>query len=84
MTNDPGGIIGFLMEHNPELYIVLWSMDKACDGMLFGDPNHTISWHVAMMAKAGNPFGILCCDALNALSPNHCAWALGGNPIGGP
>lgn len=68
------------MVNRPQLYLALWAMDKAADGALFDDPNHTISWHVAMMAKVGNPFGIICCDALDVLSPNHCAWALSVTP----
>jgi len=77
--NDPGGILGWLYDNHKSAYAVLWLMDKAVDGLLFHDPNHTISYHVALMAREGNPFGAACCALLNLLSPNHCAWALENN-----
>lgn len=67
-----GGILGWLEQNHPNMYMELWLLDKAADGVLFLDPNHTLSWNIAMAAKAGNPIAKLICDALNGLSPNHC------------
>jgi hypothetical protein len=74
--NDPHGAIGYLKDNHFSLYEILLLMDKAASGLLFDDPTHTISYHIAMMASVGNPFGLVLCEALNALSPNHCQTAL--------
>jgi len=71
-----GGILGYIEEHDPNLYIELWLIDRASDGILFGDPNHTISWHIATLAKAGNPVAQALCKAFDLLSPDHCQHAL--------
>ena len=67
-----GGILGYIEDHDPNLYLELWLLDRAGSGILFGDPTHTISWNVATRAKAGDPVAKAVCDALNLLSPNHC------------
>lgn len=67
-----GGILGYIEEHNPDLYVELWLLDRATSGLLFRDPNHTLSWNIATRARAGDPLAIELCKALNALSPAHC------------
>lgn len=73
-----GGILGYIEDHNPNLYLELWLLDRAGSGILFLDPNHTISWNLATRAKAGDPIAKAFCEALNALSPDHCARVLAG------
>jgi hypothetical protein len=68
-----GGLLGYIEDHDPNLYVELWLLDCAGSGILFQDPNHTISWHVATLAAAGNPIAKAFCAAFNLLSPNHCA-----------
>ena len=58
------------------LYAFLYIMDKAGSGVIFGDASHTISYNIAIRAKAGNELCIELCQVLNILSPDHCAWAL--------
>lgn len=60
----------------PELYNLLYELDKAGSGVFFGDPDHTISYNIAIRARDGDPLAIAACQALNLLSPDHCAWAL--------
>jgi hypothetical protein len=71
-----GGLLGWIEDRFPNVYTELWLIDRACSGILFGDPNHTLSWNIATEAAAGNPIAVAICDALNALSPNHCANSL--------
>lgn len=71
-----GGALGWIEDNHPDLYIELWLIDRATSGLLFMDPNHTISWNVATRAQAGDPIAKAICQALNALSPNHCAEVL--------
>ena len=73
-------VISWLQDY-PALYGLLYALDKEGSGFLFGDPNHTISWNIAMRAKAGDPLAIAACEALNTLSPDHCAWALQNEPL---
>lgn len=68
-------IISWLQEY-PEVYAFLYEADKAGSGIFFGDPNHTISYNIAIRAKAGDAWAIAACQVLNLLSPDHCAWAL--------
>lgn len=68
-------VISWLQEF-PALYNLLYEVDKAGSGILFGDPNHTISYNVAIRARDGDPLAKAVCEALNLLSPDHCAWAL--------
>ena len=70
-----GSVISWLQDY-PELYQLLYEVDKAGSGIFFGDPTHTISWNIATRAKAGDPLAIAACQALNLLSPSHCEWAL--------
>lgn len=65
-----------LLQQYPEIYNLLRELDKAGSGFLFGDPTHTISYNIALRAQAGDPLAKAACQALNALSPDHCAWAL--------
>lgn len=76
-ANDPGGVIGWLQQHHPTLLNLLLLTDEFYSGLIFQDiTTHTISWHIAMMAKAGNPIAKMACEALNGLSPHHCQKAL--------
>src|ERR1039458_7619068 len=65
-----GGVLGWIENNFPNVYTELWLIDRACSGILFGDPNHTLSWNIATEAVAGNPIAVAICQALNALSPN--------------
>lgn len=76
--NNWGGILGYIEEHDPNLYVELWLLDKAGSGILFSDPNHTISWNIATRAAAGDRVAQAICEALNGLSPDHCAKTLAG------
>jgi hypothetical protein len=67
-----GGVLGWIEQNHPNLYLELWLLDRAGSGILFGDPSHTISWNIATRAAAGDPVAKALCAALNALSPNHC------------
>lgn len=67
-----GGALGWIEANHPELYLELWILDHAADGLLFGDPAHSISWNIATRAAAGNPLAKELCQALSLLSPNHC------------
>ena len=71
-----GGILGYIETNDPNLFLELWLLDCAASGVLWGDPTHTVSWQIATGAKAGNPIDIAICQALNLLSPNHCAQTL--------
>ncbi|MGO9798849.1 MAG: hypothetical protein ACLPQ0_05260 [Candidatus Binatus sp.] len=68
-----GGLLGKIEADDPNLYLELWLLDRAGDGILFGDPSHTISWNIATRAAAGDPVAKALCEALNILSPSHCA-----------
>lgn len=67
-----GGALGWVEDNHPNLYLELWLLDRATDGILFADPQHTLSWNIAERAARGNPIAKALCDGLNALSPNHC------------
>ena len=60
----------------PWLYNLLYALDKMGSGFLFNDSSHTISYNIAVAAKAGNLWAIEACKVLNLLSENHCAWSL--------
>lgn len=80
--NHWGGALGFLEDNYPDVYLELWLLDRAADGVFFSDPNHTLSWSIATRAAAGNQVAKFLCDGLNALSPGHCKVVLtnGGQP----
>ncbi len=69
-------IVEFLKDNHPHLLEQLVLMDKAMDGILIGDPTHTMSYNIAKAAAGGDPQAQWFCGKLNALSPNHCAEAL--------
>jgi hypothetical protein len=74
---DPGGVIGWLQEYDPTLLLKLLLLDEFWSSVLFDDSTtHTISWHIATLAKNGNAVCQELCQLLNVLSPNHCANAL--------
>ena len=73
-------VISELQKH-PMLYTELYALDKAGSGIIFGDPTHTISYNIAVRAQAGNVVAKAACQALNLLSPDHCAWALGNESL---
>lgn len=76
-TNESwGGLLGWIQHDDPQLYVELWLLDRATDGLLFRDPSHTLSYTIAIRAKAGDPLAKLICDELNALSPDHCGKTL--------
>lgn len=70
-----GSVISWLQQY-PELYNFLYELDKAGSGLFFSDPNHTISYNIAVAAQNGNALAEAACEMLNLLSPNHCEWAL--------
>lgn len=79
VTNDPDGALGFLFTHFRTVYNFLLLSDELWSDVLFQDKQiHTISWHIAMRAKAGDFACKLACEALNWLSSDHCAHALAG------
>ena len=79
-TNESwGGLLGWIQHDDPQLYVELWLLDRATDGLLFGDPNHTLSYTIATRARAGDPLAKILCDGLNALSPDHCSKTLAAN-----
>ena len=79
VTNDPEGVLGWLKAHHPTLLNLLLLTDEFWSGIVFQDETtHTISWHIAMMAKHGNVVAMMACEALELLSKNHCANALAG------
>jgi hypothetical protein len=69
-------IIEWLQRNNPQLLEELMLLDRATDGALFGEPNHTLSYNIAMAAQKGNFVAKLLCHVLNILSPNHCVSAI--------
>jgi len=71
-----GGLLGWIEANDPNLYLELWLLDRAGSGILFDDPAHTISWNIATRAAAGDPVAKALCEALNALSPDHCKHVL--------
>lgn len=79
---DWGGFLGEIETRHPEMYRLLWLIDRAGDGVLFGNPNQTISRTVAERAKTGNEIAKLLCDGFNLLSPNHCEKVLQSNDNG--
>lgn len=75
--NDPESVLDWLRQHHPTLLNLLFLQDEFVSGLIFDDTDpHTISWHIATMAKNGSLIGKLVCEALNALSPEHCKHAL--------
>lgn len=68
--------LALLELYAPKLYEELYLLDKAGDGIFFGDPTHTISYNIAKRAEKGDPLAIELCKALNALSPDHCKNAI--------
>lgn len=69
-------IVAWLRKHHPQLLDELLLLDRLTDGMLLADPEHTLSYNIAMAAQRGHWLAKLACHALNELSPNHCAIAL--------
>lgn len=51
-------------------------IDRATDGILLGDPAHTLSYNIAKRAAEGHFLATELCKALSLFSPNHCANAL--------
>ena len=74
-NGDLGSIISDLQQW-PMLYAICYWIDRAGAVLIFWDPNHTISYNIAIRAKAGEGWAIDMCGVLNLLSPNHCEWAL--------
>lgn len=74
-TQQSESFIDELKEY-PALYFIAYWGDRGGSLIIFHDPNHTISWNIATMAKNGDPIAKKMCQALNLLSPDHCAWAL--------
>ena len=60
----------------PVLYAIAYWLDRGGAAIIFADPSHTISWNIATRANAGDPVAIEMCEALDLLSPSHCAWSL--------
>lgn len=79
---DWGGFLGEIENKYPAMYRLLWLIDRAGDGVLFGNPNQTISRTVAERARAGNEIAKLLCASFNLLSPNHCEKVLESNDNG--
>ena len=74
---DPDKVLGWLQEHCPTLLLELLLSDEFWSAVLFDDKQvHTISWHIATLAKAGNPVAQKLCQMLNVLSTDHCQAAL--------
>ena len=46
-----GGILGEIQAKDPNLYVELYLLDKLMNGILFHDPNTTISWEIATRAQ---------------------------------
>ena len=74
-----GGLLGRIKHDDPKLYVELWLLDRAADGLLFRDPSHTLSYAIATRANAGDPLAKILCDGLNYLSPDHCSKTLAAN-----
>lgn len=70
-----GSVISDLQQF-PILYAIAYWGDRGASLIIFLDPHHTVSYNIAIRAKAGDPLAIELCQALNLLSPDHCAWAL--------
>jgi hypothetical protein len=70
-----GSVISDLQEF-PALYAIAYWVDRGGAVLIFQDPDHTISYNIAIRAKEGDEWAIEACKALNALSPSHCEWAL--------
>lgn len=68
--------LGNFISKHENLLAELVLLDKALSGILFHDPQHTISYNIAIAARAGNPLAKELCLALNVLSPNHCENAI--------
>jgi hypothetical protein len=66
----------WLAKVHMHLHDELTILDIAGDGMLFGDPHHTFSYNIAVAAKKGNTIAKVICEALNKITPDHCAKAL--------
>jgi len=69
-------IIQWLESKHPHLAEELKLLDRATDGALFGEPNHTLSYNIAKAAQGSNLAARRLCHLLTVLSPNHCANAL--------
>jgi hypothetical protein len=69
-------IIAFLQKHHPHLLEELMLLDRVADGALLKHPEHTLSYNIAVAARGGNPLAQSLCQALNQLSPDHCAAAI--------
>lgn len=79
LVNDPEGVVGWLQANTPTLFNFLLLSDELWSDIIFQDKQvHTISWHIAMRAKGGDLIAKMACEALNLLSPDHCAHALAG------
>ena len=75
--DDPQGIWGWIETHFPTLAEDALADDIFIAGLLFpNNQGHTISWQIACMASKGNRTATKLCEALNFLSPNHCANAI--------
>jgi len=66
-------IIAWLQKNHPHLLEELMLIDRATDGALLRHPEHTLSYNIAIAARNGNPGAQALCEALNQLSPDHCA-----------
>jgi hypothetical protein len=67
----------WLRQNFPTFWNTLLLEDEKLGGIIFQDPQHrTISWHIATLAKAGNPVAKLGCEILNLYQPDHCAKVL--------
>lgn len=77
VARDPESILAWLQANHPTVYDLLLLTDEFWSGVIFqDDAPHTISWHIACMCQRGDPIAKLAYNALNALSPNHCAGAI--------
>jgi len=69
-------IVDWLKANHPQLLEELLLLDRVTDGALLDDPEHTLSYNIAMAASRGNWIAKGMCEVLNELSPNHCANAI--------
>lgn len=77
LVDDPGGVWGWLENHDPNLCVELLLTDQFWSAIIFHDAIvHTLSWHIACLARGGLTAAQKACSALNFLSPDHCAQAI--------
>lgn len=75
--NDPNGNWGWVEKNFPTLAEVALEDDIFVSAIVFPDDRgKTVSWNIACLAAKGSRTAMQLCEALNFLSPNHCANAI--------